>query len=170
MLRNKNFIEKIFIQCFFRLYGAILCTPRYLKSKILVVEWKDSGFSNNSPGHTCTPKMSKIYDLRVLWFGWFLLKLPMYDIRLGGFQCFHSWESAQSCDYEPQAQRTKPACEYQTKVDYWEMKWKWKLPESVLGSFSTRVFSGAESRGTSSMTGWPTPPADGNSNASLVTV
>jgi len=37
-----------------------------VKSKILVVERKDSGFLNNSPGHTCTPKMSKIYDLRVL--------------------------------------------------------------------------------------------------------
>ena len=47
-----------------------------VKSKILVVEKKDSGFLNISPGHTCSPKMSKIYDLRVLWFGWFLLKLP----------------------------------------------------------------------------------------------
>ena len=51
-----------------------------VKSKILVVEQKDSGFLNNFSGHTCTPKMSKFYDLRVLWFGWFLLKLPLNTI------------------------------------------------------------------------------------------
>ena len=51
-----------------------------LKSNIFAVEQKVSGFSNNSPGHTCTPKKNKIYDLRVLWFDWFLLKLP--DFRL----------------------------------------------------------------------------------------
>ena len=37
-----------------------------VKSNILVEEQKDLGFLNNFPGHTCTPKMSKFYDLRVL--------------------------------------------------------------------------------------------------------
>ena len=31
-----------------------------VKYKILVVERKDLGYSNNSPGDTCTPKISKI--------------------------------------------------------------------------------------------------------------
>ena len=50
--------------------------PTAVKSKILVLKQKDLGSVNNFPGRTCTPKLSRIYDLRVLWFGWILLKSP----------------------------------------------------------------------------------------------